>query len=121
MHSWHLHGHCSCLPMDWWDTGDDGNRLALALCGVCPVLEQCARTRRREWGVIRAGIAYGEDGKPLGLCRCGYPNRHRIAWRTGLPSNPRCHRCKDPVLRRWSSRNRYWAEYYQRRKEAAAA
>lgn len=109
---------CASRPADWWETGDEGNRLALLLCGVCPQKQRCASTAVDEHGVIRAGVAYGDDGKPLPICRCGYPNRHRQGWRNGY-RNPLCHRCKvPPHPRRWGSRQSYWAAYYKSRRAA---
>lgn len=107
---------CATRPADWWETGSDGNRLALMLCGVCPAIDRCAAEAGREAGVIRAGVAYGDNGRPLPMCAngCGYPNRHTRGGRGRW--NPLCHRCSVPVLRRWSTRKRYWAAYYQRRK-----
>lgn len=107
---------CRTLPSDWWDTGDDGNRLALMLCRSCPVLEHCGQSRG-EAGVIRAGVAYGETGKVLPLCACGYPNLHQPGW--NAPANVLCHRCAVPKLRRWNpSRKTYWARRWQQRRRA---
>lgn len=107
---------CVSRPPDWWETGDDGNRLALAICRVCPVREECAAGSLREAGVIRAGVAYTERGKVARICSCGYPDDK-------LPDPRRtttlCRRCLPPPLRAWrQDRRRYWAEYYRRRKAA---
>jgi hypothetical protein len=89
---------CASRPAEWWDIEDGGARLALLLCRVCPQLQRCSSTAGDEHGVIRAGVAYGNDGKPLPICGCGYPNRHRIAWRT-KKRPPLCHRCVVPSIR----------------------
>lgn len=107
---------CATRPADWWETGDGGNRLALALCRVCPAQPACAATASREAGVIRAGVAYTERGRVARICSCGYPDDK-------LPDPRRttslCRRCEVPLLRAWrQDRRRYWADYYRRRKAA---
>lgn len=79
---------CVGKPPEWWDTGDGGNRLALGICGLCPVNPRCGRSDRRPYGVIRAGTAYDDAGTPLQLCGCGYP-------RPADNLNP-CPRCTIP-------------------------
>lgn len=79
---------CATLPADWWDTSDDGARLALALCSVCPGLSMC--DRGREYGVIRAGIAWNDHGARAGICGCGYPLPAHVT--TG--ERPQCYRCE---------------------------
>lgn len=78
---------CATRPAEWWDTGDDGNRLALALCRVCPNVVPCAAGDRKPRGVVRAGVVYGDAGE-LPLCGCGYPFLAR------------CRRC-DPAWPKW--------------------
>lgn len=87
---------CASRPADWWWTGDDGNRLALLLCGVCPARAgdvcMAGLPDLRPTGVIRAGVAYGYTGQVLTLCPCGYPVDNyrggcvtRCRWCTGRP------------------------------------
>lgn len=110
---------CVGQPPELWEVGDDGNRLALALCRVCPQLGWCSSTSVDERGVIRAGVAYGDTGRVLPVCRCGYPNRKQPAWDGTV--NPLCHRCAPPPSRTWDpDRKKYWREQYRRRKERAA-
>lgn len=112
-------GLCFTRPADWWSPDDDGARLALLLCRACPRLNRCEDESGKEYGVIRAGVAYGDDGRVLPLCACGYPNRHRRGG-TGR-TNTRCHRCAVPILKRWErSRKSYWRRYYERQKARAA-
>lgn len=88
--NWRARALCRTRPADWWDLGDDGNRLALALCSVCPARSLCAADR--EYGVIRGGVAWNDHGRAAGLCGCGYP----------LPVNEHgrdraeCFRCDPP-------------------------
>lgn len=84
---------CIGLPPEWWDTGDDGNRLALLICNQCRVADWCARRITQPDGVIVAGVAYADHNgqrRPLPVCACGYPNDRQ------RPGNPMCRRC-DPV------------------------
>ncbi|WP_420123881.1 hypothetical protein [Nakamurella sp.] len=106
-------GLCATRPADWWDLGDDGNRLALAICRACPALATCAAdTTAREAGVIRAGIAYLERGGIAPICQCGYPDDKRADSRR---TTVLCRRCHVPQVRAWrQDRRRYWAEYYRR-------
>lgn len=63
---------CLNRPASWWDTGDPGNRKAIALCAVCPGNYRCADDDPEPRGVIRAGIAYNDRGKTVTVCpRCG--------------------------------------------------
>lgn len=67
---------CATRPADWWVVPDDGNRLALGLCSVCPELLRCSDGDPEPHGVIRGGIAYSADGQPLDLCSCGRPEAY---------------------------------------------
>lgn len=92
---------CASLPSDWWDLGDPGNRLALALCSVCPALKLCPSGDPEPHGVIRGGVAWGDDGERLPLCPCGYPTPYE--WRA------QCYRClpsKRTVIPRAKHRGR---------------
>ena len=118
-------GLCETRPYEWWDTGDSGNRLALALCRVCPMRDgetcRAGQLDRRPTGVIRAGVAYNERGGVCPICdRCGYPN-------DDLPERkrtraPGCRHCRVPQLHSWArrflSRSAYNAAGYRRRKAA---
>lgn len=69
--TWMLRALCRDKPSEWWETDNDGARLALALCSVCPERWPC--DIGREFGVIRAGTAWNQAGIPAGRCDCGYP------------------------------------------------
>jgi hypothetical protein len=63
---------------NWWDTGDDGNRLAVLLCAACPIRARCADRLSPVGpvgpvGVVCAGVAYDDTGRPAPLCGCGRP------------------------------------------------
>lgn len=113
---------CVDQPPEHWDTGDRGNRLALALCRVCPARdgEVCTvgQPDRRPFGVIRAGVAYNERGRRCEICDCGYPNDDIDK---GRDRPPGCRQCRVPVLRSWArtfmSRREYNAAGYERRKK----
>lgn len=118
-------GLCETRPYQWWDTGDPGNRLALALCRVCPARDGstclAGQADQRPAGVIRAGVAFNERGRRCDICAvCGYPVDDVLA-----PSRipPGCRHCRVPRLRSWSrtfmTRQTYFAACYQRRKAAA--
>lgn len=116
-------GLCQTRPPEHWDTGDGGNRLALALCRVCPLRtgDTCdaGLPDRRPTGVIRAGVAYNQRGGVCPICdRCGYPNDDLPDARR--PAPPGCRHCRVPLLRNWS-RRAYWAAYYRRRRDEQAA
>jgi len=71
---WRDKAICRTRPSDWWETGDDGNRLAMTLCRIaCPVLTDCAAHACDEAGVVRAGTAYADTGRVLTVCPCGRP------------------------------------------------
>lgn len=63
---------CHGRPPEWWDVGDEGNRLARALCRVCPARDgdQCdaGQPDPHPVGVIRAGIPYSDAGDRMPLC-----------------------------------------------------
>jgi hypothetical protein len=89
---------CVGKPPEWWlELGDDGNRLALALCRVCPIRRDKVCAGRyvipdeHPAGVIRAAVAYSDAGTPLPVCgTCGYP----VADYGG--GDVLCTRCKVP-------------------------
>lgn len=64
---------CATRPAEWWETGDDGNRLAVLLCGVCPRIKRCPKDVPEPAGVVVAGVAYTDAGVALPTCVCGYP------------------------------------------------
>lgn len=100
---------CQGPPSDYWLLGDDGNRLALMLCDVCPrrlgATCNAGLPDPNPHGVIRAAVAYSEAGAPLPRCVCGYPQTEYRGGDVGL-----CSRCtvlpdiaippKDAVLAR---------------------
>lgn len=79
-----LRALCRTRPSDWWDLGDDGNRLAIAICSVCPVRVRCSTGVHA--GVIRGGVAWRDTGSPAPLCGCGRP----------APRAERCSTCSVP-------------------------
>lgn len=81
---------CATRPPDWWDTYDPGARLALALCSVCPSMPACGGGR--EYGVIRAGVAWNDVGVQVGICSCGYP----LPFSAEGVERPECYRCEPP-------------------------
>jgi hypothetical protein len=92
---WPLRALCRTRPADWWEVGDDGNRLAIALCRLaCPVIAQCATAAGdQEAGVVRAGIAYADTGRVLDVCGCGRP----VLGQSAVPG--RCRTCEPPAVR----------------------
>lgn len=92
--TWMLRALCRTRPAEWWEFGDDGNRLALALCSVCPERWLC--DVGREYGVIRAGTAWNQAGLPAGLCDCGYP----LPYDTEVGERADCYRCVPRVTTR---------------------
>jgi hypothetical protein len=83
---------CRTRPADWWDTGDDGNRLALLLCSVCPGRTTCSEGDPEPHGVIRGGVAWSDAGVRLPLCACGRP----------APGRAECYDCDPPAVRSWA-------------------
>lgn len=71
--TWMLDALCRTRPSDWWDLGDDGNRLAIALCSACPVRSSCQTGDEEPHGVVRAGVAYRDSGERCDVCPCGRP------------------------------------------------
>lgn len=58
-----------------WNTGDEGNLYAFAICGACPLpaLDECAPYIGVR-GVIVAGVAYDDVGHALETCPgCWFP------------------------------------------------
>ena len=112
---------CVGQPPEFWDTGNDGNRLALALCRVCPARdgEDCTvgEPDRRPFGVTRGAVAYNERGGRCDLCACGYPMDELPDVRRHLTE---CRRCRTPQLRSWDrtfqSRKAYFAAQWLKRK-----
>lgn len=97
---------CEILPEQWWDTDDDGNRLAIMLCNLCP---GCTMNDPRPCGVIRAGVAYADDSKPRALCPCGYPAETPMP-RGGRRQVQLCRRCKLPSIDRYRIAITRWHE-----------
>lgn len=95
---------CVGRPPEWWYTGDDGNRLALAFCRACPFRPRCPVGDPRPHGVIRAGFAYTDSGARLPLCVCGYPHVTN-----NVKPMTRCPRCKLPGLDRFAPDIQRWA------------
>ena len=112
---------CIGRPPEWWETGDEGNRLALAICRNCPERTgtQCTAGMPdpHPVGVIRAAVAYHERGWVCPVCDvCGYPVDDRVDARRPKPG---CRNCRVPKLRPWS-RKAYFAARYRRQKYAKA-
>ena len=92
---------CVGRDAEWWDSLNDGARLAFAICRVCPTRFGCLNRGPRAVGVIRGGVAFDDFGHPLAICpTCGYP-------RTGRPGLT-CSRCEAPTLGRWLGDIRRW-------------
>lgn len=71
---WRLRALCRTRPADWWDLGDDGNRLAMLLCQrACPVQRACEAADPNPCGVVRAGTAWHDTGDKAAICGCGRP------------------------------------------------
>lgn len=66
---------CATRPGEWWETGNDGNRLAIALCRRCPLSDRCPALdgQGRAFGMVAAGQAWSDYGHPLTVCSCGQP------------------------------------------------
>lgn len=84
---------CEGRVPEYWETGDDGNRLALMLCNVCParVDTDCnaGTPDPTPTGVIRAGVPYDDDSRPLPVGDCGYPHQYDTPCRLCvIPSVP---------------------------------
>lgn len=85
---------CAGLPAELWDSHDDGARLALAICRRCPVQPTCLAGDPHPVGVVRAGVAFSNTGRPLSVCpTCGYPQPG-----DALGGGDRCPRCDVPTL-----------------------
>jgi hypothetical protein len=82
---------CHNRPPEWWAPDNDGARLALALCRACPNLTRCPDGDPEPHGVIRAAVAYGDAGRAIPVCPCGYPD---TTYAGGTIA--RCGRCKVP-------------------------
>jgi len=96
---------CRGRDPEWWDFHSDGARLALAICRRCPASAECAAEEPKPLGVIRAGVAYNDEGTVLSLCpTCGYPQH-----RPGFANPDRCGRCDVPSLTRWRADITRWA------------
>lgn len=96
---------CATRPADWWSPEDDGARLALALCQVCPSIRRCAELDPEPHGVIRAGVAYSDTGRALPACPdCRYPLLGQVG------RHVQCGRCDVPRLARWRADILRWRE-----------
>ena len=85
---------CHGRPPQWWTPADPGARLALAICRRCPGRDDCLDGDPQPAGVIRAGVAFADDGTAYRPCPdCGYP-------KTGSTYQP-CGHCGVPSLARW--------------------
>lgn len=99
---------CHGLPHEWWWTGDDGNRLAMAICRRCPTAPRCREGDPYPHGVLRAGVAYTDDGRAMSECAtCGYPRRANHGPKTYQPDT--CPRCELPPLVRFRNDIERWA------------
>lgn len=81
---------CAGRDPEWWSPGSDGARLAMAICRRCT---GCPSNDPTPHGVIRQGVPYGDTGRVLPVCDCGYPN----AGYRGGPVLP-CARCAVPTV-----------------------
>lgn len=56
---------CVTHPAHWWETGNPENSDAIDLCEeACPIYGTC-KPAPREVGMIRDGVPYDDDGKPV--------------------------------------------------------
>ncbi|MEU7771251.1 hypothetical protein AB0C44_07985 [Micromonospora taraxaci] len=116
-------GLCFTQPPEFWETGDDGNRLALALCRACPLRrgDTCGAglPDPKPTGVIRAGVAYNERGGVCPICvTCGYPVADLPHRRQ--PEGEGCRYCRVPTPKAWS-RKAYWAARYRAKKTTTSS
>jgi hypothetical protein len=103
---------CQRQDPTWWETGDDGNRLAIMLCRLC---NGCPDNDPKPHGVIRDGHAFNAAGRQLAGCPCGYPAEHQK--RTGRESAAHlCRRCEPhdisyyrDTITRWHHDGKSWA------------
>jgi hypothetical protein len=115
--TWLLDALCRTRPSDWWDLGDDSNRLAMLICSVCPVRSSCQTGDEEPHGVIRAGVAYRDTGERCQVCPCGRPVPSRR-------DRPECYRCEPrwdvqvPVVRKRRRRPRQLPDSRDRRMAA---
>lgn len=109
---------CATRPSEWWEPADPGARLALALCRVCPALPSCLDGDPRPYGVIRAAAAWSDEGKPLPICACGYPNCSDQKMRRPYLL---CSRCRPPRIRIMSVKAYDRLRQKRKRQEAKAA
>jgi hypothetical protein len=79
---------CEGRPPQWWDTGNDHNLQALALCARCPLAGTCKTAGEPVHGVILDGVAYNDKGDVARLCRCGQPISNLP------PHTTRCRACR---------------------------
>lgn len=105
---------CQGPPAEYWHTGDDGNRLALMLCNSCPLRRgmycDAGLPDPHPHGVVRAGVAYTDEGRALPVCACGYPQTAYLGGDVGP-----CPRCETPdvpipdpkLVLRWRVRDLY--------------
>lgn len=88
---------CRGLPPEYWDVADDGARLGLAICKRCPAKATCPAGDPKPMGVIRAGVAFADDGTVYPPCpSCGYPQIGRVS-----TAPDRCVRCDLPPVSKW--------------------
>jgi hypothetical protein len=92
---------CVTNPPQWWDTGNRRGNTALRLCGTCPWIDQCTPTNGdKPTGVIRAGVAYDDNGRPARLCKGCAAALNKATAHTTV----HCDRCKRGRLVRHHTR-----------------
>lgn len=100
---------CVGRPAEWWDSADDGARLAIGICRLCPTRANCLDGDPHPEGVIRGGVAYSNRGAAMNLCpTCGYPQPGELT--NLLNQSERCPRCDVPSLARWRGDIDRWHE-----------
>lgn len=87
---WRQRAACADQPSTRWDldAGTLGEwQLGRRTCAGCPVRDDCLVDARRhaQRGVIRAGVPYGDDGKPLSDAQLAARTRGRVPAPLGLP------------------------------------
>jgi hypothetical protein len=96
---------CEVRDPEWWTTGNPGNAAAILLCRTaCRFAGECPDRNPNPVGVIVAGTAHNDWGKPIKVCdQCGHPWHQRIAGRPATCMCPRTaadHRATIDTMRR---------------------
>ena len=63
---WRTRAACTGRDPRMWDTGNEGNEMAKALCSWCTVQAECTTANPEPVGIVVTGVAYDDYGKPAG-------------------------------------------------------